>query len=256
MHDDVKQKNTPEMHDIIAAASLLSRIPVPVDHTRAENRSNIATWAFPIIGAIMGLISGIIGLGAYKMGLGNGFPAIISVICLILLSGAIHEDGLADCTDGFWGKHSQDARLKIMKDSYIGVYGVLALVLLCALRIQALQEIGLEHLIVSLITIGAISRVPMIFAMRILPNPRQNGLSYRLGIPPKRSCIIALSLAFFIGIILLGWISIIVSLAVFFGALLVFLLALRKIGGQTGDVLGASQQISEIVGYIALIVLL
>ena len=92
-----------EAHDIWAAVSLLTRLKVPVDHSRAGTRANNATWAYPIVGALIGAVSGIIFIGLNLMGLTTGFSAAVTLLVLIAITGGMHEDGLADCADGFWG---------------------------------------------------------------------------------------------------------------------------------------------------------
>ena len=123
------------MDDILIAFSLLSRIPVPVDHELAGKRAASATWAYPIVGLVLGLIAGIIGTTLHWFGAPAGIAAIAALGSLAILTGGMHEDGLADCADGFGGAMEKDQRLTIMKDSRIGAFGAIALVLLSLIHI-------------------------------------------------------------------------------------------------------------------------
>ena len=166
-----------EAHDIWAAVSLLTRLKVPVDHSRAGTRANNATWAYPIVGALIGAVSGIIFIGLNLMGLTTGFSAAVTLLVLIAITGGMHEDGLADCADGFWGGQNSIRRLEIMKDSSIGVYGACALILFLIAEWSLFELLVSKNPIFTLAGIGAISRLPMVIAMRIVPNSRNNGLS-------------------------------------------------------------------------------
>jgi len=170
-----------EAHDVWAAVSLLTRVSVPVDHTRAGLRANNATWAYPIVGALIGAVSGIIFLALNLLGLNTGFCAAITLLALIAITGGMHEDGLADCADGFWGGQNSIRRLEIMKDSSIGVYGACALILFLIAQWSLFELLISQNPIFTLAGIGAISRLPMVIAMRIVPNARKNGLSATVG---------------------------------------------------------------------------
>jgi adenosylcobinamide-GDP ribazoletransferase len=171
----------------------------------------------------------------------------------IILTGAMHEDGLADCADGFWGGFNPDRRLEIMKDSQIGTYGVLALLVTIGLRWLALSAVistGFAGVVVASI----LSRGVMPAVMAVLNNARNSGLSHSVGRPTQQTALISFGIASVIAILLIGLNAtgaIVVTVIVAFA---IARLAKAKIGGQTGDVLGATQVLAETVILLWLIV--
>ncbi|MEM6390903.1 MAG: adenosylcobinamide-GDP ribazoletransferase, partial [Pseudomonadota bacterium] len=114
--------------DLALAAMLLTRLPVPIN-VSDPGRSAASCWAWPLIGAALGAAT--MGLAALAMaaGLSAGFAAALAMAGFALMTGALHEDGLADTADGLWGGRTPERRLEIMRDSRIGAYGVVALIL-------------------------------------------------------------------------------------------------------------------------------
>lgn len=113
--------------DIPAAFTLLTRLPLPVDHAKTGERAARAAWAYPFVGAVLGLIAGVIALSLAAFGVQTGIAAAVALGTLMLLTGALHEDGLSDCADGLGGGTTLKKRLEIMKDSRIGAFGAAAL---------------------------------------------------------------------------------------------------------------------------------
>ncbi|MGH1356644.1 MAG: adenosylcobinamide-GDP ribazoletransferase [Thalassovita sp.] len=234
----------PQTRDIAVAISLLTRLPLHLPNA-AYARGARAAWAYPLAGAVLGGIAGLAGWIASP--LGSGFAALVVLAVTAILSGAMHEDGLADCADGFWGGWDPARRLDIMKDSQIGTYGVIALILSFATRWWALEQlISAGHVLAPLLAVGMMSRAGMPVLMVWLPNARSSGLSQSVGRPAPQTAGLGILLAVGVGLIGLGSAA---FLAVFIAAAVVAgcgFLARTKIGGQTGDVLGASQQLTEI----------
>ncbi|MEM7641825.1 MAG: adenosylcobinamide-GDP ribazoletransferase, partial [Pseudomonadota bacterium] len=171
----------------------------------------------------------------------------------IAVTGALHEDGLADLADGFWGGFDKDRRLAIMRDSRIGTYGVIALALSLLVRwalIGAALEAG--HLIWVMVATGAVSRAPMAVLMRWLPPARPDGLSKGAGTPPPATAWAGLAIAALTLLPHGPGPAILAGGLVAAAALGLGCLARAKIGGQTGDVLGACQQVAEIAALAAL----
>ncbi len=233
-------------YDIPAAFGLLSRLPVPLTADEVSENAARATWAYPLVGAVLGLIAGIIGSLIYWLGAPAGIAAIASLGSLAILTGGMHEDGLADCADGFGGGLDKDRRLEIMKDSRIGAFGAIALILFLLGRYTSLETLMDTHLIPALIAVGAASRLPMTLAMFAMPRARDEGLSASVGKPPETSLIIAIILTLVICFVFIGWSGIFVLVWALIAASLMGLIAMRCIGGQTGDVLGAMQQWAEL----------
>ncbi|UWP90467.1 adenosylcobinamide-GDP ribazoletransferase [Aliiroseovarius crassostreae] len=248
--------------DVPAALGLLSRLPVPVNGTLALERGAQSAWAWPLAGLLIAAIPSIAALALIWIGLPAPLAAVSFLTVQILITGALHEDGLADCADGFWGGYDRVRRLEIMKDSRIGAYGVIAIGLSLAARLLALTSVltagqavdlaadlgGPYSTVIPLMAIGMISRLPMVILMHLLPNARGDGLAQSVGRPPISIVCVATALTLVLGFALLG--MQLLPILIWTGAAmgLLALVAKRKIAGQTGDVLGASQQISEIIG--------
>ncbi len=232
--------------DLLEALALLSRLPLPAG-AGSKGRGSAAAWAWPLAGAILGGLAAIGAALALWSGLGAGPAAGIALVVQIMASGALHEDGLADCADGFWGSRDRARRLEIMRDSRIGSYGALALVLSVLLRWSLLAGlIGAGQLWGVLIATAALSRVPMVALMHLLPAARPGGLSDGTGRPARDVVILAGVVGLLVGLPFAGFGALWAALL---GAALaggVGLLAHARIGGQSGDVLGASQQLAEI----------
>lgn len=235
--------------DIPTALGLLSRLPVNSNGARGA----ACAWAFPITGLVLGMIAAAIGWVASLVGLSNGLTAGLALAALVVMTGAMHEDGLADSVDGLWGGWDKIRRLEIMKDSNIGAYGVIALVLSLLLRwiaLTALAHAGL--LTVGLIAVATLSRVPMVVAMATMPHARDGGLSASVGRAGTTTAMLAVAIATLVTMTLLGWAGLTTIIAASIAATTIALIAKRKIDGQTGDILGATQQFAEIAALMAL----
>lgn len=235
--------------DILTAIALLTRLPVKAEF----DRSAPAVWAYPLAGLFVAALSGVIVTLSLWLGLAAPFAAGLWIVSTTLMTGAMHEDGLADCADGFWGGWEPARRLEIMKDSQIGTYGVLALILSIGLRwlaIWMLIEDGTWFW--ALLTVEALSRSFMPFVMHALPHARDGGLSRSQGRPSLSAAGLGLGLSCVIGFILVGWVTLKLVILGGLVALGVGWLARQKIEGQTGDVLGATQQLVGIALLLAI----
>jgi adenosylcobinamide-GDP ribazoletransferase len=232
----------PALADIRSALSLLTRVPVGGDARRAA----AAAWAWPIAGLVVGGVAAGTGWAVASAGLGTGLAAAAALTAAVLLTGALHEDGLADCADGFWGGWDRARRLEIMRDSRLGNYGALALVLSSLARWTLLERALAEGSVWAIVAAAAASRVPMAWAMHVLPPARADGLSRAVGRPTMRG----VSGAALVGALLLlsaGPVLALLAAAIAAATALGWAhLARRKIGGQTGDVLGGMQVLCEI----------
>jgi adenosylcobinamide-GDP ribazoletransferase len=237
--------------DVHLAGVLLTRLPLPQLPQTAFQGGHGAVWAYPLIGAgiaALGSIAGLIALGA---GLPPLAAAGIAIAAMTLTTGAMHEDGLADTADGLWGGWTRERRLAIMKDSHIGTYGVLALLLAvgikCALY-AALLPMGTAPIIAA----AALSRAMMPIMMRSLPHARQDGLSQSVGRPSPAPVWAALGLAALVALVCSGSAAPFATGAALLGCFGLMHLARIKIGGQTGDILGATQVLCELCALILL----
>jgi len=235
------------------AFGFLTRLPVGGRGLEAPLAQ--AAPMFPLVGMAVGLIAGVAYVVAFGLALGPWLSACLAIAAAVLVTGALHEDGLADVADGFGGATDRDAKLAIMRDSRIGSYGVIALVLVLAARIGALAGIASPyHVLATLIAAGAVSRAVLVVAMRMMPSARSDGLGAGAGTPSFDGAIIAIAIAGIATLILLlPWAWVLALVLGFGAAALVGLVAQRQIGGQTGDVLGAMQQVSEVAVLAAVV---
>lgn len=189
--------------------------------------------------------------------------AFLSLVLLALVTGGLHEDGLADSADGLFGGRDREHALTIMKDSRIGSYGVIALVISFGLRASALAALGALGSAwlapIALMAAAAFSRSLMIWHWAHLPPARSGGTAVAVGQPEAQARLVALATGTALTLPLLAFgVSIgtlVLSLALASGAALLFTnFAKRKIGGHTGDTIGATQQITEMALLCALVV--
>lgn len=240
-----------ELTDIPAALGLLTRLPIPVSQGRAVARGAAAAWAYPLAGAVIGVILAASVAVLTWAGLPVGIVAALVIAINVIITGAMHDDGLADCADGLWGGWDRARRLEIMKDSRIGVYGVLALGLSLLLRWLGVSAlIAMDIYWSGLIAIAVVSRGGMVVLMAALDNARDGGLSKSMGRPSQMTAAIAVAISIGTGL-LLGQFAMIIAAP--FAVLACGLIAQAKIGGQTGDVLGTTQQITEITMLLVLL---
>lgn len=234
--------------DIWTGLAFCTRLPLTLGSSASGNGLARAAWTFPLIGVLVGLFAAFVYWIAAGFDMLPFVSATLAIAAALLVTGALHEDGLADTVDGFGGR-TRERKLEIMRDSRTGTYGVCALVLSFMLRAGALASLVEPGLVaVALIAAHAGGRATMPVLMLVLPQARQDGLAAEAGKPPLGSVIIAailgvLALAFCLGPATALVATLLVVAAVAFMAWL----SDREIGGQTGDVLGAVEQVSEIL---------
>jgi adenosylcobinamide-GDP ribazoletransferase len=239
------------------ALMFLTRLPGRPGGTLPGDAVARAAWAFPLAGIAVGLIAGVAGDLAHGLRLPAGAVALIALGAGLLATGALHEDGLADTADGFGGGATPARKLDIMKDSRIGSYGVLALLIVLGLRAVALARLaegGPGALMAALVAAHALGRAGLPFMIRALPSARPEGLAASVGRPGSAAAWGAAALGLVIAWICFGFgrgtgIAVAVGLAM----AAVGLLARRQIGGYTGDVLGAAEQAGETVALLAVV---
>jgi adenosylcobinamide-GDP ribazoletransferase len=234
------------LQDIAVAMVLLTRLPIPALPEPAFKRQAHAVWAFPLVGLVVALIAGGVGIGLLSVGVPAAASAGILLAVQITLTGAMHEDGLADSVDGLWGGFDRERRLEIMKDSAIGTYGVLALILSVGLRWVALTVL-LPSGIGAVLIAAILSRAILPTVMTSVPTARRSGLSHSVGMPDKKAGALALGIGVALATVLMGPVFILPMVIAYCGVFALSRIALAKIGGQTGDILGASQQVAEVI---------
>ena len=198
---------------------------------------------------LVGAAAAFVYWASYFVGLPSGPCAALALAAAMILTGCLHEDGLADTADGFGGGAERAKKLDIMRDSRLGTYGACALALSLLLRWSVLAAIARPAAVaLALVAAHAAARAAMPAFMHLVPPARPDGLSAGAGRPPSQAAIAAAVLGTITLALALGAAAGIVALVLItVASVLMALLALRQIGGQTGDVLGALEQVNEVV---------
>ena len=265
------------LSDIAHATAFLTRLPVPdawfdgrkLDFSRCA-------WAFPIVGLVSAgpavIVLTLASPGCFEWSI---FPVVLAYCALLLTTGALHEDGMADVADGFWGGGNAERRLEIMKDSRIGTYGVLALIAVMALRITLMMEVvvvtnrdhsvgdmSIEEALRSggiLAAAVVAGKVALLLHWRLsTPAPvRGSSLAARYGRPGWNQVVTGAVLA----CILIGLLALPAGSHGFLGGVAAMLLSVlvilrvsnAKIGGHNGDTLGAAAVLGECAFLVGLV---
>lgn len=232
--------------DLRFATALLTRVPIshpdvakPEDMARAQR-------AFPLVGAMIGLFVGLVDLSLLKMGVPALAAAALALGAGAALTGALHEDGLADLGDGFGGGRDRAAKLAIMRDSRLGTYGAVVLLVGFSTRLSALASLPAAAVVSSLVVAHALARAAIPVLAASMPFARDDGLGKSAGRPEPASVVVAVVIAVAIALLCLpakaAMLAVMVTAA---AAAAVAVLAWRQIGGVTGDVFGAVEQVAE-----------
>lgn len=253
-----------ELRLFLTAVQFFTRIPVPAWVGHAAQQLEQAARYFPLVGICVGaLAAAALWLGAQVLPL--SLAVGLSMAASILATGAFHEDGLSDFADGMGGGHSREKMLAIMKDSRVGVYGVIALVLVLLLKYQALLELCSAQsplfVAAALIAAHAISRLMaasiMLTQRYIRDDDSARAKPAAQKISPASFAIALITGLAALGILFAAGAHIATILAAVGTAFLMRVyLAWRlqkRLGGYTGDCLGAVQQLSELAFYLGLL---
>jgi adenosylcobinamide-GDP ribazoletransferase len=255
--------------DVAQCLRFYSRLPLPALPWEAEPHAlpdfRRMAPVLPVASLVLGLPSALCLVLGLALGFGPWLSAGLAVAVATITTGAFHEDGLADTADGFGGGMTRERRLAIMKDSLIGSFGASALILAFALRIGTLATVAerIEPRAAAAVMIAAVvSRTAGLATLAYLPPARLEGASYAVGRPGRDKFRTAVAIAVLL-IVLIGAATALPVLGLAFALILPGLCAFalsrlswRLIGGQTGDVAGAIQQISEIAAMIGLLIAL
>ncbi|NDW00349.1 adenosylcobinamide-GDP ribazoletransferase [Salipiger sp. PrR002] len=214
-----------------------------------------ARWAFPLVGALVGLIGWAVFAGALAAGGSGLLAALLCLTITVLVTGALHFDGLADFADGIGGGRDRAHTLEIMRDSRIGSYGVMALILASGLWTAALADLEETAGPLLFMVIGALSRGAMSALQESLPPARADGMGH-LAAGRSRAGQVALLVAVLLSVLVAGLAGLAIVAVCAGVALALGTIARRRLGGVTGDVLGAAQLLSEVAAWVLLAVLL
>lgn len=234
---------------LAAALQFLTRVPIRTDSAVPHDRA--VPW-FPVAGALIGLAAGGVAAGMNEL-VPTPVAATLAVIAGLLITGAFHEDGLADVADAFGGGWTVERRLEIMKDSRHGTYGVAALSGSIVLRTVSAGSIATTSaLFVAFVAAHILGRSAAVVAVRLAPPARSSGLGVdaagQLRVVPT---VTGLATGLAATAALTGWwVAVLVAVALPATGVVVAL-AVRKIGGLAGDVLGAVEQVVECTVLVA-----
>jgi adenosylcobinamide-GDP ribazoletransferase len=235
--------------DLTVAFMLLTRLPAR-KFSRSDDVPDMArcVWVFPVVGLAVGLAGGLCYWLASRVGVPPLLAAAWSLAAMLAITGGFHEDGLADTADGFGGA-TPARKLEIMRDSRIGSYGALALLLSSLMRLAAVAAVGRPGaVVIGLVLAGMLGRSAMVLLLLLLPPARPDGMGASMGRPRTASIVVALAIAGAVPFVCLPAGPAVAVVAFAAGvALVVARLAATQISGYTGDVLGASEVAVECV---------
>ncbi|MDO8213639.1 adenosylcobinamide-GDP ribazoletransferase [Conexibacter sp. CPCC 206217] len=238
------------LSDIALALSFLTLVPVPAAALSAGSMARAAGW-FPLVGAGIGTAAG--GVRAATAPLFGDAPAtVIALIVLVGITGALHQDGLADSADGLGVRGDRERRLAVMRDSAIGVFGMLALLGWGLLLLTTLTPLSDAHVLAALIAAGALSRAAALLHAKATPPARRDGLGAGFTVHPGA---LAAGAATGVAAALLAAGPARGALAIATAALVAaasVVWARRTLGGRTGDTLGATVALCELAVCLAL----
>lgn len=231
------------MNGLLGAIQFLTRVPVRTPAAVPHHR--VVPW-FPVVGTLVGAV-----VGGVAVGLAELVPLTVAAACAVvvglLVTGAFHEDGLADVADAFGGGWTVERRLEILKDSRHGTYGVAALASSVVIRVVCAASIlAPGALFASFVAAHTLGRSAAVVAMRTAPPATDSGLgvSSATALQPLRAGI-GIAAGIVTVTVLTGWWVLPFLGAAAAGTVATVWLAVRKIGGLAGDVLGAVEQVVE-----------
>lgn len=240
------------MKPFFAAIQFLTVIPFPKSFVGGERELEKSVPFFPIIGLLLGIF-----IAVFDHIIGLMLPplpvSVITAIAMTGISGGLHMDGLADTADGFFSARPRERVLDIMRDSRTGVMGVVAVVFLIILKISLLMSLPPAFRFSIILMMPLAGRCSLVMMMRTLPYVRhQGGLATAFGM--GRSWVNVLWASAFLvvaGWIAVKWLGLAASISSLLAAALFLIYCFRKIGGYTGDTLGAVCEITEIIPALA-----
>ena len=234
------------LDDLRTATAFLTRLPMP--HPTGPMPQNFvrAHRLFPLVGAGIGAAVGLLCLGLRMIGVPDLAAAALALGASAILTGALHEDGLADVADGFGGGRDLASKLEIMRDSRLGTYGALILMVSFVTKLSALATLSDAVVVQSMIAAHALGRGVLPAMSMSLDYARKDGLARNAGRPDAATAGLALVFACVVALLTLSWTNaFLAALVAAIAAAGMAWLAQRQIDGQTGDVLGGAEQLAE-----------
>jgi adenosylcobinamide-GDP ribazoletransferase len=232
---------------LLCAIAFLTRVPVRIAFT-GEDVGRATMW-FPLVGGLLGLLAL---AQSHLLGPSLPLPVLAFVIYGVhaLATGALHLDGLADMADGFGGGHTRDDVLRIMRDHVIGAYGACALIFVVGISVAALGSVLAQRASHVLVLAPLLARWPGIIVGSLLPYARSEGLGAASGYAGIKEIAVATATAIIAAVMLAGLQGVVFVVAVALASAAQVIWCLRKIGGITGDTLGANVVVCEALVYV------
>lgn len=234
------------MKPLLAALQFLTTIPVPMQLDKDDFKH--ATVWFPVVGLLIGVLVALMDLLMVRAGFAGMLSSIVTIGLLAAISGGLHLDGLADTADGFLSARPRERAMEIMRDSQIGTMGVLALIFVLALKTAALAELSDAVRWKAIIFAPVAGRCQQVLLMALLPYARKQGGMASLFFNGNRGRHAVWAALFLVmaAIMLFGLKSGTLLLAgIVIMAVVLSVWSLRRIGGYTGDTVGANSEIAE-----------
>lgn len=241
-----------EIGHFFVGIMFLTRLPVPSGLRHVDGRLARSARYFPLVGVLIGVLAAA-AFWMSSMLVPAPIAAMLTLVVTLMITGALHEDGLADCCDGIGGGASREHALEIMRDSRIGTYGAAGLILSLGLRWAAIASFTAIEGLIGLIIANAISRamIPPVLVSAKYARTRGLASSVAEGVSSKEAAFAVLLAA---GVAMIGGpaAGLAALAAAFLGAAVTLMILVRRLGGYTGDGLGAIQQVAEIAVLITL----
>lgn len=240
--------------ELVHALKFLTRLPIPFSRTITPPPLNQTMRMFSVAGAGIGLVIAVFLLAGKQLQLPVMLAAVLAVAAGMIVTGALHEDGLADSADGLGGGKTRERRLEIMRDSRIGSYGTLALIVAVGARVACyatLLPLEPTALVLVIVACQSFSRALMVDLLWATPPARNDGAAVYAGQPSQTVALMAILTGLILTLVA-GYfthfenaiLALALGLAVTAG---IRWLAMRLISGQTGDICGAVQVTSEVI---------
>ncbi|CDF57278.1 adenosylcobinamide-GDP ribazoletransferase [Thermobrachium celere] len=233
---------------LILTLQFLTRLPIPVSTEVDKKTLARGTFFYPYIGVLIGSLSYISYYLLYRVD--NQIAALFIVLSIIAITGGFHLDGLSDTCDGFFSSRSRERIIEIMKDSRVGVFGVIAVVFDILIKFIVLSKISYKYMFFTLIFSLAFARLTAAFMFTFGKSAKKEGLGAQ--ITQNRSefyYILSVSSFMPIAFWFLGYVSLYIFFIDLAFAILLMLKSYNTIDGLTGDIYGACIEICEIIGF-------
>ena len=231
--------------DFVRAATFLTRIPFQIDEAEAARPLATAALGFPLVGLMVGVIGAIAFVIANAVGLPQLASALIAVAATALVAGGLHEEGLANTMDGLLSGKDRDNSLHIMRESALGKFGMLSLIFVVGLKVAAIEALEPGMAAASLVAAEVAGRTVLPVVLMLIPPARAEGLSFQAGRPRKENATLTLLLGSALVMLMLGIGSGLVTVVIIAAlCALMTRVATLRLGGHTGDALGAIEQIT------------